>query len=460
MFKTFLFILLLLAGCQSFLASSSSISEGRVNLYLSTSSKSPPDITFSLEKIELEGEDRKWITLFKGKKEINSITLVDHQIFIAETDLSAGRYRRLRVTVTDASIVRAGKKRSLALASTSEDNTLFIQFQMYRNECNSLFLNWDPDKSIKDKYLFIPVITLKPQKMEIRRLVLYVTNTGSNSITVINRQNDHVVGTICVDKAPMGIVANPLGDIVYVANSDSNTISIIDTSHHRVIDTIPINLGISPRELAISPDGSRLYVSNYHSNNVSVIDTVSINLLGQFHVGNNPLGIATNTRGNRLYVVNSASNNLSVIDPSIFKVIKTVTLGSNPTDLLVDENRILIANAGSNRIYQINIHSLIVEKEMSAGLGSHRLISGLMDNIYSSNRNSNDISIIPSSTNIEIQRIAVHDIPQGMALDRERRKLYVANEGSNNVSVIDLIKEKMIVSIPVGNKPYGLALVK
>ncbi len=458
--KNIIAVLLLTAGCQSIISSKSPVPRGQVNFYLSTTSGSSANIIFTLEKIEAENKNREWITVFEGKKEINSINLAGRQVFLSEIHLDTGKYERMKFKVTEASIVRVGKKLTLALPSKGEEAVLPLEFQIYRNKSSSLFLYWDPDKSIENKYLFMPLFSLKPQKMEIKSLILYVTNTGSNSVTVINRQNDHVVGTIAVGKAPMGIAGSPSGDTIYVANSGSNTISIIDTSHHLVTDTIPVNFGTSPRELAVSPDGTKLYVSNFHSNNVSLMDTASKSFLGQVQVGNNPLGIAANQSGNRVYVVNSASNNLSVIDPFLIEVIRTIRVGSNPTDLLVDRDKILVANAGSSNIYQISIHSLIVEKETNTGYGSHKLARDLLENIYTSNLNSNDVSVIPLSTNIIIQRITVEELPQKMTVDRDRRKLYVANGGSNSVSAIDLIRKKLIDSIPVGTRPYGLALVE
>ncbi|MDY6933988.1 MAG: YncE family protein [Spirochaetota bacterium] len=454
-----LFSLLIIAACQSISITHPPASGGYVSLYLSTSNKSPSDITFTLEKIEVEGEGKDWVTVFEDKRGINSINLMDCQVFLSEIHLGAGKYERMRVRVTDAALVRGGKKLSLALPSENMV-VLPVRLQIYKNESTSLFLYWDTEKSIENKYLFLPSFTLLPQKMEITRIILYVTNTDSNSITVINRENDRVVGTIGVDKAPMGIVASPSGDLIYVANSGSNTISVIDTSHHRVIDTVPLNFGLSPREIAISPNGARLYVSNFHSNNVSIVDTVSKSIVGQLSVGNAPLGIAANTSGNRLYVANSVSNNLSVIDTYYNEVVDTIGVGSNPTDLMIDQNKLFVANAGSSNIFQISVTSLRIEKETIASYGSHKLVMGLMGNIYISNMKSNDISIIPSSTNIIIQNIAVGDQPQKMIVDQKRRKLYVANGGSDTVSVIDLVISKLVVSIPVGKRPYGLALVE
>lgn len=457
----FVLILILLTGCNSFLVSSSpsSLREGKISLYLSFAGLSPPDISFTLIKIEVEKDNRIWFPLFEGEKKIHSLALAGKQIFLAESLIPAGRYERMKVTVREASLVRGEKKFTLALPSPGEEATSPVEFQIFKNESTSLFLSWDVEGSIKDKYLFRPALTLKPQKMEIRKLLLFVTNTGSDSVTVINRQSDQVVAVIGTGRRPMGIVTSPRGGMVYVANSDSNSISIIDASHNRVIDTIALSFGISPRELAVSPDGRKLYVSNFHSNNVSIFDIAGRNLTGRVTVGSNPMGIATNERGDRVYVVNSTSNNFSVIDPW-GEIINNVGVGSNPTDIKFYRDKIFVVNAGSGIIYQINARSLRVEKEMTGGYGPHKLVGGFKNRIYVANRNSNDISVIPFSMNMAIKSIAVEDLPQGMAIDRERSKLYVANGGADTVSVIDLVREKLISGIPVGKRPYGVALIE
>lgn len=459
-FLLFPAVLLLILCCRSIINTTSDLPQGRVNLYLSPISDTPANIVFTLEKIEVQNESKEWYTIFDGKKEISAVHLIGRQAFISEVFLSEGKYNKIKVRISEAGIVRGDKKLTLALPAENNEVIFPVSFRINRNESRSIFLQWDTKESIRNKYLFMPSFTLIPQKMEIRRLILYVTNTGSDTITVINRENDYVVGTIGVGRDPMGIVSSPSGDMIYVANSGSNSISVIETSHHVVIDTVPVNFGISPRELAISPDGSRLYVSNYHSNNISIIDTTSKSFLGQLPVGNNPMGITVNKSGTRIYVANSSSNSISVGDPFIMEVLRTVRMGSKPTDLLILRDRLFIANEGANTVYQVSISSFRVEKEISAGYGSHKLAMGMSETLFSSNINSNDVSVIPVSTNIVIQRIAVENKPQEMIVDRNRRKLYVANSGSNTVSVIDLVRQKLILSIPVGTAPYGLALVE
>src|SRR5215471_7070473 len=57
----------------------------------------------------------------------------------------------------------------------------------------------------------------------------------------------------------------------YVTNSLSNTVSVIDMATNTVVATVPV--GIEPIGVAITPDGTHAYVANLFSDTVSVIDT-------------------------------------------------------------------------------------------------------------------------------------------------------------------------------------------
>src|SRR5215470_11885649 len=72
----------------------------------------------------------------------------------------------------------------------------------------------------------------------------------------------------------------------YITNSGSNTVSVIDTATNTVVSTIPV--GISPAGVAVTPDGSNVYVTNFTSNTVSVIDTATNTVVSTIPVGSAP----------------------------------------------------------------------------------------------------------------------------------------------------------------------------
>jgi YVTN family beta-propeller protein len=70
---------------------------------------------------------------------------------------------------------------------------------------------------------------------------VYVTNGGSDTVSVIATATKTVVATVPlpVDATPAGVAVTPDGAFVYVANSEINSVSVIATARNTVVATIP-----------------------------------------------------------------------------------------------------------------------------------------------------------------------------------------------------------------------------
>ncbi|MFF3159277.1 putative Ig domain-containing protein, partial [Streptomyces sp. NPDC057910] len=80
------------------------------------------------------------------------------------------------------------------------------------------------------------------------------------------------------------------GTHAYVTNNGSNNVSVIDTGSNTVTATVPV--GTTPQGVAVTPDGTHAYVTNNGSNNVSVIDTGSNTVTATVPVISLPAGVA------------------------------------------------------------------------------------------------------------------------------------------------------------------------
>lgn len=75
---------------------------------------------------------------------------------------------------------------------------------------------------------------------------LYVANTGSNTVSVIDTLNDKITGTIAVGRAPIGLATDKTGLLVVVTNFGSNSVSVIDSLTGSVIRTVSLGTGTNP----------------------------------------------------------------------------------------------------------------------------------------------------------------------------------------------------------------------
>jgi len=431
---------------------------GHVFLYLSYPKKSAVNIEFEISGMGFLDENGVWAEV-PLKREIDSAKSPGGQIRPSEFYLPAGKYERMKWKITGAKMEREGRTYSLALPEPEGEYVLDFEFDLRRGESLALFADWIPDESVMDKYLFSPKCVARKQGMEIRDLLLYVTNTGSDCVTVMDRQRDRVVAAVTVGRSPRGIAANPDKTRVYVANFDSNDFSVINTASNQVVDTIS-NFGRGPSELAVSGDGTRIFAVNPESDSVSVIDTASEMVVGQVSVGDAPAGIAFDQDRSRVYVANSASNTISVIDVASSAVERTVAVGLNPVGLAVYGDTLYVANKGSRNISVMDIPSYSVSTTIPVDQEPLWIQPGLSERIYLSGSGADKVSFIYASTNKVVSEVWVGSGPLHMAVDTLRRKLYVVGSRSDDVSVVDLVTRRVKTVMQVGSKPHGIAVIE
>ena len=103
--------------------------------------------------------------------------------------------------------------------------------------------------------------------------------TREGTVSVFDSQTGSLLKAIKVGLHPNDILASPDGKFVYVANSNSDLISVINTEKDKVVDKISVNLfqekltyfGDSPNGLGITSDGNTLYVANGMDNALAVV---------------------------------------------------------------------------------------------------------------------------------------------------------------------------------------------
>jgi YVTN family beta-propeller protein len=155
---------------------------------------------------------------------------------------------------------------------------------------------------------------------------VYVANSGSGTVSVLNQVTLATVATVPVGVGPNGIDVSPDSAFVYVANSTDNTVSVIAAASNTVVATIPV--GSYPLGLAVSPDGTRVYAANMYSNTVSLIQTSDNTVVGSVAGFSYPFGVAFTPNGAYAYVSNYTGNKVSVIrtvDNTVSGTVSNIT---------------------------------------------------------------------------------------------------------------------------------------
>jgi YVTN family beta-propeller protein len=283
----------------------------------------------------------------------------------------------------------------------------------------------------------------------------YITNQGSNNVSVIDIATNNVTANVTVGSSPFGVAVNPDGTKVYIANRLSGTVSVIDAATNNVTANVPV--GSAPIGVAVNPDGTKVYVTSLGNSTVSVIDTATNNVTASVPVGSAPFGVAVNPDGTKVYVANIGSDTVSIIDTTTNNVTINVPVGSTPFGVAVtpDGKKAYIANLGSNTVSVIDAATNNVTANVPVGFAPIGVAANPAGTkVYVTNLGSSTVSVIDTATNAVTA--SVHVIgPFGVSVTQDGTKVYVANLNSNTVSVIDTATNNVTATVPVGKQPVA-----
>lgn len=256
---------------------------------------------------------------------------------------------------------------------------------------------------------------------------VYVTNFLDNSLSVIDVATNTVKATVAVGKGPAGIAVSPDGKKIYTVNGFDNTVSVIESATNTLTKTITV--GREPQAIALTMDGTRGYVTNFASHSVSVVNLVANTVVTSFLVGQGPNGIALTPDGGRAFIVNYLSNTVSVADTSTNRVTDTVQVGLTPTRVAFapEGKAAFVTNAIGSSVSVINTTDLSVANTISISSGGSALAR-----------------------------------PDGVLVAIGGKRLYVALYGDgfgSEVEVFSTETSNVIDLIPVGDGPFAMALV-
>jgi YVTN family beta-propeller protein len=283
---------------------------------------------------------------------------------------------------------------------------------------------------------------------------LYVANSDSGTVSVIDGNTNIKTKDIKVGENPSVLEIYNLGNKLYVANSDSGTVSVIDTTTDKVIKNITV--GGWPGDI-LSLSNERLYLANSDTDNVSVIDTTTDKVIKNITVGHSQAIFAPSMINEKLYVASSDSSGLlSVINTKTYEV-KDIVVIDYIYDLAILNGKLYVASIESNNVSVIDTTTDKVIKNITVGSGSVDLETDyLSDKLYVANLNSGTVSVIDTTTDKVIKNIEFNKSIDQMYLWEDT--LYVL--GYNEIYVVDTLVNKLVAGVIINTEPENSGTIK
>ena len=250
------------------------------------------------------------------------------------------------------------------------------------------------------------------------------------------------------------LTADSLAGVMYVQNSNSNSISIVDLATNAILRNITVDG--TPHNIKLSEDQLTLYIltSDRDSGTIFMLNTTSNELMNEIptEVSVQDIAVfngtmyASDVRGGKVLVMNL---NGTLVDE--------IYVGSRPQYMEVrPDGQVLYVTRLGGPISVVDLEQKLVIKEIDSGDMPHRLsFTNGGEVLFVVNAESDTLSVIDSDKHEVIKTIPVGDSPGYVALNPDETLAYVTNMDSNTVSIVDA--DKVVNEIPVGSGPYGIA---
>ena len=311
----------------------------------------------------------------------------------------------------------------------------------------------------------------------------YVSNGGSNTVSVLDVVYLRQDRTLQVGTGPTGLAANPVRNEVYVANSQSGSVSVIDAAANRVVAAILVHR--LPSFIAVDHTGHRAYVANTGSNSVSVLDLDRRREIAAAGAGELPGVVRISPDGRSLIVTNHGSGSVSIFEvspyneavksepPPRLRVAFSGCPGASDAAILPDSSKVFVACSAGHQVMAVSLAVAAgsgAARQNPSSMADHML--ALLDvgtmpvhlamkpdggEIFVSNYDSDSITEISTGTNEVGGTYPIGNKPVGGIVSKDNGRLWVANSGADSLAMYSIDDGRLTWSVRAGSGPVALA---
>ena len=272
---------------------------------------------------------------------------------------------------------------------------------------------------------------------------VYVTDSGDDSVTVIDGATDSVTATISLPSnitgspSPNGIAVDPATDLVYVVvddlgtNSDSPALAVLSGASGALLHVIKLPTGgpeTTPMDVAVDAETDMVYVTSpffgdqQPAGSVVVINGTTDAVVSAPTVDGFPAGVAVDQDTDAVYSADgtypgeSSPSLVAVVDGATGRLLANVSVPGNPSYIAADPST---------------------------------------DTVYAAEQDG--LAVIDGATDKVVSQIRVGAAaPGSVAVDPGAGAVYVAEGGS--IAVVDAATEKVMATVPVEGGASALAV--
>jgi YVTN family beta-propeller protein len=282
----------------------------------------------------------------------------------------------------------------------------------------------------------------------------FVVNSAGASISMVDMTSGKEIHRIPVLREPHHVALSPNGRDLLIGDTVGNEMLFLDPQTGAVKQRVPV---ADPYQLGFSPDGRWLVVNGIARNQVDLYDAEAMKLVKRFPLASMPSHLAYAPDSSMVYVSLQGTNRLAAIDIKREAVVWDVEVGKTPAGVMWHDDKVLVANMGSNDVAVVDPVSGHVERRITVGKGAHQLFLSPDGRIIYVNSRVDGTTTALDARSLQTRR--VYSIPGGPdCIDfAPDGKLWITQRWAGKVAVLDPASGHY-EEVEVGRSPHGIFL--
>lgn len=382
------------------------------------------------------------------------------QRLLASGRLPAGSYTGFSLKVRGATL--ASDQGAVALAVPEAPILLDAPFVVASQQASLFWLRLEYRASVANGSAFTPIFSAVVPPKPLAGRAAFVSNTGSNSITVVDKQLGQAVAVIDTCGGPSGMALDARAARLYVACERDDEVQAIDVIAAQVVERSRLGPGDRPRELALTPDGRTLVSVNAGSNSVTFFDAAPLARLDRIDVDDGPVSVTIDPAGRRAFVFNALASTISVVDLSRRAVAATMSTESAPIrgQFSASGDRLLVVHERSPYVTVVDPRQMATVKRerLRARVGAIK-IDVRRSLVYIGDRDDQVVEFYDPNTLLPLDAMKVGGRVSHLAIDAEQNTLYIVSAETRRLMIGSLAERKVISAVDVGPDPYWVAVM-
>ena len=292
---------------------------------------------------------------------------------------------------------------------------------------------------------------------------IYVPNSGSNTVDVIDPKTYKIVDHFAVGRQPQHVVPSWDLKTLWVLNDLGDSVTKLDPATGQKGKTIPV---LDPYNMYFTPDGKYAIVVAERLKQLDFRDPQTMKLEGTLKVGCRGVDhMDFSANGRYLIASCEFSSELIKVDVAERKVIGKISVepGGMPQDVKVspDGKVFYVADMMAHGVYLIDGDDFKRIGFVPTGKGTHGLYASRDSKVlYISNRGEGSVSVLDFATRqiVKKWRIPGGGSPDMGGVSADGKVLWLSGRYSKEVYAIDTDNGQLLAKVPVGKGPHGLCV--